>query len=227
MSWHQAIKETGCAILPGSFPHEKIDSLLDQINKLQPCLSGAGLRHAMKLPPVADLARHSTMMNLVHEAMGQDAFPFRATLLFKSSRSNWLVAWHQDRALPLRTRDDWTGWGPWSVKDGINYALAPAAALNQVLALRVSLDDSNMENGPLRVLPGTHTLGVLSDERVCELAASTSPAACVVPKGGILAMRPLLIHASSKSRANMPRRVLHVEYAASTSIATPFDLAIT
>jgi Phytanoyl-CoA dioxygenase (PhyH) len=36
------------------------------------------------------------------------------------------------------------------------YAHAPTNALNQVVALRVSFDDSTVENGPLRVLPPTH-----------------------------------------------------------------------
>ena len=99
-------------------------------------------------------------------------------------------------------------------------------ALSQVLALRVSFDDSTAGNGPLRVLPGTHTRGVLSDDSIHELASQTPPVECTVPKGGVLAMRPLLVHASSKSQTEIPRRVLHVDYAASESIAKPFELAI-
>jgi hypothetical protein len=40
-----------------------------------------------------------------------------------------------------------------------------------------------------------------------------------VPVGGVVVMRPLIIHASSKSSAHQPRRVLHLEYAASMEIA--------
>jgi len=78
-----------------------------------------------------------------------------------------------------------------------------------------------------RVLPGTHTLGVLDDEKVSKLATKMSSLDCLVPAGGILAMKPLLIHSSSKSRSEADRRVLHIEYAASPSIAAPLDLAIT
>ena len=102
------------------------------------------------------------MIDLAREVLGPDAFPFRATLFDKSPTANWLVVWHQDTALPLRERIDQPGWGPWSIKEGIDYAHAPATALSQVLALRVSCDDSTVDNGPLRVLPRTHTLGVLS-----------------------------------------------------------------
>jgi ectoine hydroxylase-related dioxygenase (phytanoyl-CoA dioxygenase family) len=111
------------------------------------------------------------------------------------------------------------------VKAGIAYAHAPASALSQVLALRVHLDDSTAGNGPLRVLPGTHTLGVLSDGAIHDLANEIRPMDCVCPKGGVAAMRPLIVHASSKSQIAAPRGVLHIEYAASESIANPLQLA--
>lgn len=116
------------------------------------------------------------------------------------------------------------GWGPWSVKDGIPYAHAPAPVLTPVPALRIHSDDSNHENGPLRVLPGTHNYGVLSDDEFGEFSTRVAPVECLAPKGGVVAMRPLLIHSSSKLRSDMPRRVLHIEYAASESIASPLQL---
>src|SRR6266705_1926101 len=142
------------------------------------------------------------------------------------NRMNWLVSWHQDTALPLRERRETPGWGPWSLKDGVNYAHAPASALSRVLALRVHLDDSTSENGPLRVLPGTHTLGVLTDDEIHELATRIAAADCLVSRGGVLAMRPLIVHASSKSQSNVPRRVLHIEYAASAVTEEGMALAI-
>ena len=91
-----------------------------------------------------------------------------------------------------------------SGQDGLIYAHACATALSQVLALRVHLDDSRADNGPLRVLPATHNLGVLDDDTMPMLAAQIAPVDCLVARGGVLAMRPLLVHASSKSQA-VPR----------------------
>jgi ectoine hydroxylase-related dioxygenase (phytanoyl-CoA dioxygenase family) len=116
------------------------------------------------------------------------------------------------------------GWGSWSVKDGVQYAHAPASALEQVVALRVHLDDSTSENGPLRVLPGTHTLGALTDEEIHDMSRRVAEAECPVPRGGVLAMRPLIVHASSKAQSDKPRRVLHIEY--STPNALPDGLAL-
>ena len=226
MSGVRAIEEDGFAVLPGLFPPEYLNSLLEQIGRLSPRRSRAGIRHALGLAPVEDFARHQALMELAVELLGAEAFPYRATLFDKSPSANWLVVWHQDTALPLRSRRETPGWGPWSIKDGIDYAHAPASALSQVVALRVSLDDSTSENGPLRVLPGTHTLGVLSDDTIHELSTRIPLVDCTTPKGGVVAMRPLLVHASSKSRAETARRVLHIEYAASNSIAAPLELAV-
>ena len=46
-----------------------------------------------------------------------------------------------------------------------------------------------------------------------------------LPQGGVLAMRPLLIHASSKSQTDMPRRVLHIEYSATATFPGGLELA--
>jgi ectoine hydroxylase-related dioxygenase (phytanoyl-CoA dioxygenase family) len=146
--------------------------------------------------------------------------------LEKLADSNWFVAWHQDTALPLRDRRDVAGWGRWSVKDGVHYAHAPAQALEKVLALRLHLDDSTLNNGPLRVLPGTHTQGVLTDEEIHAAAEGAKSVDCLMQLGGIVAMRPLVIHASSKSRNDNPRRVLHIEYAEAAAIAETLELAI-
>jgi hypothetical protein len=185
-----------------------------------------GIRHAMRFGPTRSLACSPELRELARDVLGPRAFAFRATIFHKSLVANWLVVWHQDTALPVRHRMDVPGWTSWSAKEGITYAHAPAEVLSQVLALRVHLDDSSANNGPLRVLPGTHTLGVLTDDRLSELAQEVTAVECLVSKGGVIAMRPLLVHASSKSSSEVPRRVLHIEYAASPDITNPLELAI-
>lgn len=188
--------------------------------------SRAGARHLMHVPLVQQLARDSRLVTIAARFVGPKAVPFRATLFDKSPANNWLVVWHQDTALPLSERRDIPRWGPWSTKAGITYAHAPATALSRVVALRLHVDDSNADNGPLRVLPGTHRIGALSDAEIRQLAREISPVDCVVPAGGVVAMRPLLVHASSKAESTCQRRVLHIEYAESVRIAHDLELAI-
>ena len=190
MSWLQSIQEQGFAIMPAILEPNDVDGLLDEFSRVDLPRSRAGVRHAMRLPAVAKVARSEPLLRIAQEVLGGEAFPFRATLFDKSPTANWLVAWHQDTALPLRERRETPGWGPWSLKDGVNYAHAPASALSQVLALRVHLDDSTAENRPLRVLPETHTLGVLTDETLHDLSTKADPVDCLTLRGGVLAMRP-------------------------------------
>jgi ectoine hydroxylase-related dioxygenase (phytanoyl-CoA dioxygenase family) len=166
------------------------------------------------------------MLYLASQFVGATPIPFRATLFEKSEQMNWLVAWHQDVALPIKERFDDPDWGPWSVKDGVQFVRATASALERVIALRLHLDDSTSTNGPLRVIPASHRGGLLSAEQISERAAVEPPLECTVPSGGVIAMRPLLIHASSKSTDNRPRRVLHIEYADSLILSPGIELAI-
>jgi|SRR5580658_675974 hypothetical protein len=221
-----AVEEDGFAILPEVILPCEARQLIDEIDHLSLRRTKAGIRHALRHPAIARLAREPRLLYLAREILGLEALPFRATLFDKSPQGNWLVVWHQDTALPLRDRSDTPGWGLWSVKDGIVYAHAPAGALCRVLALRIHLDNCTTHNGPLRVLPGTHTQGVLSDDALQELAAQIDPVDCLVPQGGVLVMRPLLVHASSKSQLEAPRRVLHIEYAASMMIDTNLELNV-
>lgn len=222
----RSVEEHGFAIISGVFSAEFLDQALGEMSRLAPQRSRAGVRHALRLAPVAKIARCPQLTSLAADVLGPAAFPYRATLFEKTSSANWLVVWHQDTALPLRERQEIPGWGPWSIKEGVTYAHAPASALSQVLALRIHFDDSTRDNGPLRVLPGTHNRGVLKDEEIDELSGKLPAVDCVVEKGGVVAMRPLLVHASSKLLNEKPRRVLHIEYAASQFIAAPLQLAI-
>jgi hypothetical protein len=219
------LEQDGYAIETQVFETAEIAQLIARIGAAALPRSRAGIRHAMKNADVAELARDSRLLGMAQSVLGPDAFPFRATLFDKSPTSNWLVVWHQDTALPLRERRETPGWGPWSVKDGVIYAHAPASALSQVLALRVHLDRSTGANGPLRVLPGTHTLGVLGDHELHELSSRVDAADCLMPAGGVLAMKPLIVHASSKSQSESPRRVLHIEYATPATVSDGLALA--
>jgi hypothetical protein len=58
-----------------------------------------------------------------------------------------------------------------------------------------------------------------------DLASTREGLECLFAAGGVLAMRPLLVHASSKSQCDLPRRVLHIEYAAHRQIADPLEIA--
>ena len=186
----------------------------------------AGIRNLMSNVAVSELASDSRLLNIAKKTLSPEAVPFRATLFDKSGNSNWHVLWHQDKALPVSHRVTSDEWGPWSTKSGVLYALAPWWALRRVVALRIHLDSSTPENGPLRVIPGSHKLGVLSSAEILRATNSVPAETCLVRRGGVVAMRPLLLHSSVKARASQPRRVLHIEYADSLNFSPNVRLCI-
>jgi hypothetical protein len=218
--------DSGFRIVPGVFPLRELAPVLDVIESDVGSRSRAGARHLLRLPPVFQFAEDARLLAIAGEFLKESARPFKATLFDKSADANWLVVWHQDTALPLCRRVESPEWGPWSRKAGVLYAHAPAAALASIVALRVHFDDSTSANGPLRVLPGTHGLGLLSDEAIGKLVTEIPPVECQAGAGSVVAMRPLLVHSSSKSREPLPRRVLHIEYAADRNIGPGIELAV-
>jgi len=116
-----------------------------------------GIRHALRHEGIRGLAADATFTQPCMGNCGSRSNPFSGNSLFdKSSPANSLVVCHQDTALPIQKRHDALGWRPWSVKDGVTDAHAPASALSQVSALRVHLDESNVDAGPEGLAGHTH-----------------------------------------------------------------------
>ena len=88
----------------------------------------------------------------------------------------------------------------------------PVAVLEAMLTLRLNLDDDT-GNGSLRVLPASHLHGRLSSDDIRRYRESHDAVTCPVPPGGVLLMKPLLLHASSASSMPQHRRVIHLEFA--------------
>jgi ectoine hydroxylase-related dioxygenase (phytanoyl-CoA dioxygenase family) len=222
----EAMVTAGYSIEEDVLTARECDQLVDALWADGTRRSRAGLRHLMSNRAVAAVASDHRLLRLAQDALGAGAVPYRATLFEKSADANWLVVWHQDTALPIEVAFESPGWGPWSRKGGVSYAHAPAWALERIVALRLHLDASDSDNGPLRIVPGSHTAGVLTDQQVFALAAKERSIECTVGRGGVITMRPLLVHSSSKARSSDPRRVLHIEYADSLELAPGIRLAI-
>jgi hypothetical protein len=164
-------------------------------------------------PDVAQLAKSLALIAPVRQHLPAPARPVQAIYFDKTPAANWLVAWHQDLTIAVRARIDVPGFGPWSVKDGVHHVQAPVEILENMLTVRLHLDNCDERNGALWVLPGTHLFGRLSTERVTELTNGQDGYLCRACAGDALLMRPLLLHRSRRSYSQRHRRVLHIEYA--------------
>lgn len=162
---------------------------------------------------VAELAMSGPVKQLADAVLGAECFPVRALFFDKAPAANWKVPWHQDTVIAVAERIETPGFTGWSQKDGVPHVCPPAEILEQMVALRIHLDDCGAANGPLRVLPGSHREGKLNPEAIRRWRQRVSEVVCCVGIGGVLMMRPLLLHASSPAQAAAHRRVVHIEYA--------------
>src|SRR5258708_454393 len=182
---NQDIKQHGFSVVSGVIGPSEQQELLSALGPV----CGAGRRGILGFPAVAGLARSERLLDLVRPHLPSEPFPVRAIYFDKSPDANWLVSWHQDLTLALRARVEVPGFGPWSIKDGVPHVQPPIEFLQQMLTIRLHLDDADESNGALRVLPGSHRFGRLSSERIQELRAQQMEHLCAVSAGDALLMR--------------------------------------
>ena len=187
----------------------------DTVEHLRRHLGGAehAQRNLLSVPIVRELARSKPLREIVGAILGPECFAVRGILFNKTQESNWKVVWHQDLTIAVRERREVSGFGSWSKKAGLTHVQPPAEIMSRMLAIRLHLDESGPDNGPLRVLAGSHKEGKLSAQRVGSWDKSNC-VTCVIPMDGALLMRPLLLHASSACAVPRSRRVIHLEFAA-------------
>jgi hypothetical protein len=162
---------------------------------------------------VQQFSNNPEVISLLSAATGLRPFPVRTIFFDKNPKANWLVPWHQDLVIAVTERIEVRGFAGWSVKAGVIHVHPPTETLESMITLRLHLDDCGNDNGPLKLIPGSHRAGKLAASEIHRIAKSTEVVTCEVSKGDLLLMRPLVLHASSVATQPSHRRVLHIEYA--------------
>ncbi len=139
----------------------------------------------------------------------------RALFFDKPPDRTWNLPWHKDTSIAVQDNSiQSAAFSRPTTKAGVPHLIACDEILQRMLTLRIHLDEVTDENGPLRVIPGSHVSstsdGVGVDNAVTIHANI----------GDVLAMRPLIIHASGSSveGTRRHRRVLHLEFAADQTL---------
>jgi ectoine hydroxylase-related dioxygenase (phytanoyl-CoA dioxygenase family) len=201
------LEESGYAVIPDVVGRDEISGIERLIDD-----DGNGVfgtRRLISLPWCRELADRLARDARLSEALPDDARPVQCTLFVKSAASNWLVSIHQDLSIPVTERIDTPKYHGWSEKEGELFVQPPVSILNDMVAVRLHLDDCDERNGALRVVPGSHRAGRLAATEAMKVREAQGEVCVRVPRGGAMVMKPLLLHASSKVSVNSGRRVLH------------------
>ena len=150
------------------------------------------------------------LKRIIKDLFGDAYFVVKSIYFDKPEKSNWFVAWHQDLTISVNKRAEIPGYGPWTVKLNQFAVQPPIDILQNNFTIRIHLDDTDEGNGALKVVPGSHLKNICRPENLdWKNIVQTN---CNVDAGGVMVMRPLLFHASTRTTTNKKRRVIHIEF---------------
>lgn len=164
---------------------------------------------------VLSLVRRPNLAEVLRDVLGLTAGLVRVLYFDKPPGHSWALPWHRDLTIAVKAHRGLGIFGKPTTKAGVPHVEAPAELLATMLTIRVHLDAVTADNGPLRVAPASHVLGLPSGGPAMALHCQA---------GDVLLMRPLLLHASGHCAANAGhRRIVHFECAPSPVLPDGYE----
>ena len=162
------------------------------------------------IPDVHHLVFNDRLKEVVREFFGEDYFVVKSIYFDKPTASNWYVAYHQDLTISVDQKVEMENFGPWTTKQNQFAVQPPIDILENIFTIRIHLDETDENNGALRVVPKSHQKKIYRPETI-DWTVETETTCCV-SKGGIMIMKPLLLHSSGRTTNDRKRRVIHLEF---------------
>ena len=214
--------ETGYAVLGAAYSSAAIEAMSVSLAEF---LAGSdssilrsetgsvfGARNLLQdWPPCRDVWRQPPLSVALAEILGPNFGLVRVLYFDKPPDRSWSLPWHKDLTVAVRdNRLPSERFTHPTRKAGVPHVEAPTELLETMLTARIHLDPATDENGPLKVIPGSHASG-----KTLSLG-ETPPQTILAAAGDVLLMRPLLAHSSGNSHpeTRRHRRILHLEFAA-------------
>ncbi len=210
------ISEQGFTVVRNVFSDEEIKRILKAIDRADTTREAfrkskelfAIRRFLIEVPETVQLIFSANLKNLITDVFGGGYFVVKAIYFDKPESSNWFVSWHQDLTISVDRKTNLPGFGPWTVKQEQFAVQPPIEILESIYTIRIHLDNTNEDNGALKVVPKSHLNGIC---RTGNWNTETETN-CSVTKGGAMIMKPLLLHSSGRTTNGNRRRVIHLEF---------------
>lgn len=214
----QPFPAKGFLILENVFSPKELDLITDKINRAdssRPAFRKTNdlfaIRQFLKeVPEIYSLLLTDTLKSIITNYFGPDYFVIKSIYFDKPEQSNWFVAWHQDLTISVDKKIQLDGFSSWTVKQNQFAVQPPLDILESIFTIRIHHDNTDENNGALKVIPGSHLKGIYRPESIDW--SQEQEEICKVPMGGIMIMRPFLLHASNRTTNNHKRRVIHIEF---------------
>jgi ectoine hydroxylase-related dioxygenase (phytanoyl-CoA dioxygenase family) len=162
------------------------------------------------VPEVKPVIFNYKLKQLIENIFGDSYFVVKSIYFDKPEQSNWFVAWHQDLTISVDKKVELPGYTSWTSKHNQFAVQPPTEILEDNFTIRIHLDDTNADNGALKVLPGSHLKNIYRPENIDW--SVESEIICEVKRGGAMIMSPLIMHASDRTVNEQKRRIIHIEF---------------
>ena len=218
-SYHQQeVHENGFTVIDDIYSDEEVAdavNVIDKTDKSNPTFRKSAdlfaIRQFLKeVPDVKSIIFNDKLEQLIENIFGKGYFVVKSIYFDKPEQSNWFVAWHQDLTISVDKKVELPGYTSWTSKHNQFAVQPPTEILRDNFTIRIHLDDTNADNGALKVLPGSHLKNIYRPEDIDWSIESET--ICEVKQGGVMLMRPLLMHASDRTVNEQKRRVIHIEF---------------
>jgi len=163
-----------------------------------------------EIPQSIDLILNNNLKNIIQHVLGNDYFIAKSIYFDKPAASNWSVPYHQDLTIAVDKKVNLENFNFWTFKQNQFAVQPPLPILENNYTIRIHLDKTDETNGALKVIPKSHLKKIYRPESIHWKAEKE--VICTIPEGGIMIMKPLILHSSSKSNTNRRRRVIHIEF---------------
>lgn len=163
-----------------------------------------------EIPEMKNLVFNNKLKHVVSQVLGDNYFVVKSIYFDKPETSNWYVSYHQDLTISVDKKVEIENFGPWTTKQNQFAVQPPIDLLENIFTIRIHLDDTDENNGALRVIPKSHLKQIYRPETIDWTTEKETT--CNVKKGGMMIMKPLLLHSSSRTTNNKKRRVIHIEF---------------
>lgn len=216
--YNHQITENGFAILDKIYSEKEVEEILSAIDKVdkdketfRKLTDIFAIRQFLKeVPETISLIFNENLKRIVNQLFGEDYFVVKSIYFDKPETSNWYVSYHQDLTISVDKKIELENFGPWTTKQNQFAVQPPLDILENIFSIRIHLDATDENNGALRVVPKSHSKKIYRPETI-DWNVETEES-CNVEKGGIMIMKPLLLHSSRRTTNNKKRRVIHIEF---------------
>lgn len=212
------ILEYGFSIINDVFSADEVEKIISVLNGIDTSRENFrksedlfAIRQFLKeIPEIKDFIFNNNIQRIITEIFGEKYFVVKSIYFDKPETSNWYVAYHQDLTISVDKKLELPNFGPWTTKQNQFAVQPPLNILENIYTIRIHLDDTDENNGALKVVPKSHSKGVYRPETI-DWTIETEEI-CNVEKGGIMLMKPLTLHGSNRTTNGKKRRVIHIEF---------------